>query len=44
MTTVSTEGKVATGSLLDKSLFVKTGRVCNPFPFDVSSKIGTDLL
>ena len=39
MTAVSTEGKAATSSLLDKSLFSKTCRVCDPFPFDVSSKL-----
>ena len=44
MTAVSSEGKVVTGSLLDKSLFAKTCRVCDPFPFDVSTKTGTDLL
>ena len=44
MTAVSTEDKAITGSLLDKLLFAKTGRVYDPFPFDVYSKTGTDLL
>ena len=44
MTAVSIEGKAVTGSLLDKSLFAKIGRVCDPFPFDVCSKTGIDLL
>ena len=44
MTAVSTGDNVVTGHLLDKSLFAKIGRVCDPFLFDVSSKVGIDLL
>ena len=39
MTAVSTGDKAITGPLLDKSSFAKTGRVCDPFLFDVFSKL-----
>ena len=39
MTAMSTGDKAVTGPSLDKSLFSKIGRVCDPFLFDVSSKL-----
>ena len=39
MTAVSTRDKAVTSPLLDKSLFVKTCRVCDPFFLDVTAKL-----
>ena len=39
MTTMSTRDKAVTSALLDNSLFAKTGRICDPFLFDASSKL-----
>ena len=39
MTAMSTGDKSVTIPLLDKSLFAKTGRVCDPFFLDVTAKL-----
>ena len=39
MTAVSTGDKVVTSPLIDKSLFSKIGRVCDPFFLDVTAKL-----
>ena len=39
MTAVSTGDKTVTSPLLDKSLFAKTSRVCDPFFLDVTAKL-----
>ena len=39
MTAVSTRDKAVTSPLLDKSLFAKTGRICDPFFLDVTAKL-----
>ena len=39
MTAVSTGDKAVTILMLDKSLFAKIGRVCDPFFLDVTAKL-----
>ena len=39
MTAMSTGDKTITGPLIDKSLFPKIGRVCDPFFLDVTTKL-----